>query len=269
MIANSKLYLCIYFMVILNCSQLLHMKNCIPIVFLLFILSSCTKELKFEQKKFVKKSISAQGATTEISIDVPIYNTDDAVADSINKALFSVMKEIVFVGEKPFQALDYSSLTSEFIALYKHSNKKSTSDLGWNATIQGNVIYKSESILNIELNHSTFTGGAHGYAGKRSLIFDLESGKLFFNENLFLDEKKFKILAESKFRHKYKMAANSAINANGFMFENDKFQLPQTYFYTPNGFLLFYNVYEIASYAQGNFEVLIPYDEIKPYLKTI
>ena len=65
------------------------------------------------------------------------------------------------------------------------------------------------------------------------------------------------------------MAANSAINANGFMFENDKFQLPQTYFYTPNGFLLFYNVYEIASYAQGNFEVLIPYDEIKPYLKTI
>jgi hypothetical protein len=59
-------------MVILNCSQLLHMKNCIPIIFLLFILSSCNKELKFEQKKFVKKTMSAQGETAEISIDVPI-----------------------------------------------------------------------------------------------------------------------------------------------------------------------------------------------------
>ena len=76
-------------------------------------------------------------------------------------------------------------------------------------------------------------------------------------------------MAESKFRAKYNIGAKTVINATDFMFENNEFQLPQTYFYTKEGFLLYYNVYEIASYAQGNFEVLIPYTEMKPYLKAI
>ena len=50
------------------------------------------------------------------------------------------------------------------------------------------------------------------------------------------------------------------------MFEDDVFQLPQTYFFTDKGLLLYYNVYEIASYADGPKELLIPYTEAVPYL---
>jgi hypothetical protein len=50
------------------------------------------------------------------------------------------------------------------------------------------------------------------------------------------------------------------------MFEDDTFQLPQNLFYTDKGLLLFYNPYEVASYADGTKELLLPYNEVDDYL---
>ena len=137
---------------------------------------------------------------------------------------------------------------------------------GWEADVAGKVIYHSDSIINIEIKHYTYTGGAHGYSGKRSLIFDAKTGKSIPDDYLFRNKREFAAFAEKKFRQAYQLTPGQPINANGLMFEGDVFQLPQTYFFTEKGFLLYYNVYEIASYADGPKEVLISYDEMKPYL---
>jgi hypothetical protein len=44
---------------------------------------------------------------------------------------------------------------------------------GWEAKIEGSVKYQSESVLNIEINHYTYTGGAHGIA-----FFTFLTGKI-------------------------------------------------------------------------------------------
>ena len=245
------------------------MKNSLIALLMLFFLNSCTKDLKFEQKKYAEKKVTATKDFTKINIDVPIAIGEPIIANSINKAIFKTMKEIVYVGEKPFSATDYSGLCTEFINYYTKVSALNSSEPAWFITIDGAILYRSEKLINIALRHNAFVGGAHGYAGKRSLLFDIESGVTILNKNLFINQQAFKKFAESKFRNKYKISANAAINDNGFMFESNVFQLPQTYFYTSKGFLLYYNVYEIASYAQGIFDVLIPYSEMKPYLKTI
>ena len=243
------------------------MKNNLLIFLACLALTSCTKELKFEQKKYEKKTQNDTKNGAQITIDIPVMITESVASDSINKAVFAAAKEIVYVGEKPYAADNYSTLINSFIESYTSFKKENSYEIGWSAKITGNIIYTSDAILNIELNHYSFTGGAHGYAGRRSLIFDAETGKTIANKSLFIDEKAFKKMAETKFKNKYKIAIDAPINSTDFMFENEEFQLPQTYFFTKNGFLLYYNVYEIASYAQGNFEVLIPYTEMKPYLK--
>lgn len=245
------------------------MKNSLVALLTLFFLSSCTKDLKFEQKKFAKKIVTSNKDSTKINIDVPIAVGEPIIANSVNKAVFKTMKEIVYVGEKPFSATNYSGLCTEFINYYTKVSTLNSSEPAWFITIDGAILYRSEKLINIALRHNAFVGGAHGYAGKRSLLFDIESGVIILNKNLFNNPQAFTKFAESKFRDKYKISANAAINDNGFMFESNVFQLPQTYFYTSKGFLLYYNVYEIASYAQGIFEVLIPYSEMKPYLKII
>lgn len=245
------------------------MKHYTILAFLFLTLTSCNKELSFENETFEKESkIPCKKDCPKITLDVPVAKNIPVVADSINKKILSVLKEIIYFGEKPSDAKDYDSLAESFIASYEEMHKKFPGETyGWEAKVKGNVEYQSDQILNIKLDHYTFTGGAHGYQGFRSLIFNPNTGKTIFCDELFKNEKEFKAFAEKEFRNKYKIPSKSNINATGLMFENDKFQLPQNIFYTDEGLLLYYNSYEAASYADGPKEILFPYDKISKYLK--
>lgn len=235
---------------------------------LLFLLVGCNNELTFEDQSFYKKTtLPCKENCPHISVQIPIAKNVPIVADSINKKVFATMKEIIYVGEKPFAATDYDALTTAFINSYNEMQRKYPKDnIGWEGEIKGRIGYQSDSILDIEIKHYTYTGGAHGYTGKRSLIFNPKTGKSIANEDLFKDTKAFQAFAEKKFRAAYKLKPSDPINASGLMFEEEVFQLPQTYFFTDKGLLLYYNVYEIASYAEGPKELLIPYTEAAPYL---
>ncbi|MBF4466017.1 DUF3298 and DUF4163 domain-containing protein [Flavobacterium sp. LC2016-12] len=244
------------------------MKQYTFLVFLFLIFTSCSKELSFENKTFEKKSIlPCKTDCPIITIDIPIAKNIPVVADSINKKIFLVIKEITFFGEKPIQLNDYKALTVSFIESYEEMHKKFPSEtFGWEGKIKGNVEFESAQIINIKIDHYTFTGGAHGYQGYRSLLFNPKTGKIIFSDQIFKNEKEFKAFAEKRFRSKYKIPAKANINSTGLMFENDKFQLPQNIFYTEEGLLLYYNSYEAASYADGPKELLFPYDEVNKFL---
>ena len=246
------------------------MKYILTLGLLFLLMTSCTNELIFEEQSFQKKTaLPCQKDCPHINVKLPIAKNVPIVADSINKKVFSVMKEIIYVGEKPYTSTDYEGLLTAFIDSYEQMQRENPKDVfGWEGEIEGRVLYQTDSILNIEIKHYTYTGGAHGYTGRRSLIFDPATGKSIADEYLFRDIAAFRKFAEQKFRAAYQLTAEEPINAKGLMFEEDRFQLPQTYFFTDDGFLLYYNVYEIASYADGPKELLIPYDEMKPYLIT-
>ncbi|MGK4566702.1 DUF3298 domain-containing protein [Flavobacterium sp. 3HN19-14] len=244
------------------------MKHFLTFALLALLVTSCNNELQFEEKSYSKKSsVPCSADCPHVDIKIPVAKNVPIVADSINKKIFAVMKEIVFVGEKPFPSTDYNGLTSAFIQSYEEIQKKEPSEkIGWEAEITGRITYQSDNILNIGLKSYAFTGGAHGYGGERSLIFDPETGKNIPNDKLFKDVPAFEAFAEKKFRKTYNISEGKPLNESGFMFEDEKFTLPQTFFFTDKGFLLYYNVYEIASYADGAKQVLIPYSEMEPYL---
>ncbi|WP_367755958.1 DUF4163 domain-containing protein [Flavobacterium sp. WC2430] len=244
------------------------MKNIILFSLLLFSMARCSKELVFEDQSFLKKtSLPCKENCPQISIKIPIAKDVPDVADNINKKVFSVLKEIVYFGEKPYAATNYNDLSRSFIDSYEKLQKEFPKDsFGWEAKIEGSVKYVSDSILNIEIKHYTYTGGAHGYQGLRSLLFDPATGKTISNSQLFKDQNGFKAFAENKFRIKYKIPNDKNINSTGYLFENNVFHLPLNIFYTDRGLLLYYNSYEAASYADGPKELLISYKEANPYL---
>ena len=73
---------------------------------------------------------------------------------------------------------------------------------------------------------------------------------------------------QNKFRQKFNIPAGKSINSKDVLFENDKFILPQNIFFKEDGLLLYYNPYEIGSFADGTKELLISYTEAEPYLKV-
>lgn len=187
----------------------------LSILFLLCI--SCSKELDFKVESFEKKTtLECTENCPNIHISIPVAKNSDVIADSINKAVFSNVKAIVDFGDRPNTSNNYDQLASSFIEAYEKLKKDFPKDnFGWEAKIEGEIKYRTENILNIAIQHYTFTGGAHGYAGLRSLIFDPKTGKKIENEKLFKDWKLFKAFAETKFRNEYKIPRDQPINSTG------------------------------------------------------
>lgn len=226
--------------------------------------------LEFKTKTYEKKTTLPCKAAicAEVKISVPEASNIPVVADSINKKIFNTVRGIVYFGEKPSDGKTYEEVMTAFINSYDQLKEEYTDERpGWEAKIDANVDYTSENILNIKLKNYTFTGGAHGYEGMRSLIFDKKTGKSLERNDILKDTVNFKILVEKKFREKYKVPAGKPINSTGLMFIKDVFELPQTFFFTNKGLLLYYNTYEIAAYVEGPKELLIPYAEAEKFLK--
>ncbi|OAZ03495.1 DUF3298 and DUF4163 domain-containing protein [Flavobacterium succinicans] len=244
------------------------MKRYIQSLLLLIVLSSCSNELNFENKKFNKKStLLCKQNCTEIKVTIPIAKSNGRVADSINKKIFSIVKELVYLDEKPLTKEDYEALVSSFIQTFETTKEAfPDSTFGWEANIEGTIKYQSENLINIEIDHYTFTGGAHGYEGLQSLLFDPKTGKTIPIDKLFQNLVELKKMVEKKFRVKYQIPQKGSINQTGYLFEDETFQLPKNIIFTNDGLLFHYNQYEAAAYVEGPKTLFIPYASLKNYL---
>ena len=244
------------------------MKRYIQSLFLLVVLSSCSNEIRFENKEFSKKSnLLCKENCPEIKVSIPYATNNSTSADSINKKVFSRIKELVYLDEKPLESEDYQVLLSSFINSYETTKEEiPDATFGWEANIEGTIKYQSEQLINIEIDHYTFTGGAHGYEGLQSLLFDPNTGKTIPNDALFQKLSELKNMVEKKFRTKYQIPLNGNINQTGYLFEDDTFQLPKNIFFTNDGLLFYYNQYEAAAYVEGPKTLFIPYSSLKNYL---
>ena len=254
------------------------MKKSILILSFLFLLASCKDEktekikepekLDFKQEKFENEiAIASNKDSTTVKVNIPIAIGKSIVADSINKKIFSMVKEIISFDEKPIETNDYKDL----LASFTNSYKKFVTDfpdyqLPWEAKVDGKVIYESENIICIEISHYSFTGGAHGNGGLQSIIADAVTGKMISNDKLFKNISDFKAFAEKEFRNTYKIPENGSINQTGLQFEDEQFHLPENIFFTDKGLLLYYNQYEVAAYVEGTKQLLFPYEKISDYL---
>lgn len=235
----------------------------------LLTVSCQKKEIQFENIVYEKQSKTpCDSSCTQVKINVPIAENSPVVEDSINNAVFNTVREIIYFGEKPYNASNYTQLMDLFIKSYTDVTTQFPDDHMpvWEASIDGQIAYHSDKVINITLKHYTFTGGAHGYSGLRSILVHAETGKTITEKDFLKDKKGLTAFAEKKFREKFKIPTNKPINEGGLMFEDEVFQLPQTYVFSDKGLILYYNTYEIAPYVDGPRELLLSYDELEPYL---
>lgn len=261
------------------------MKRYIPVLALLLALTACKKDkdetvdtttttdtlaapavLSFDNTVYEKQSALGKAEPrTHVNINVP--EAAGPGADSINNKIFRTVREIVHFGEKPADAKSYSEVMASFIAAYEELAKKyPDEDIAWEAKVDGNIPYQNDSIINVKLTHYVFAGGAHGYGADTSLLFDAKTGTSITADDLFKDKKGFTALAEKKFRAKYNIRGAN-INSTGLFFLDDKFSLPNNIFVTNRGYVLQYNTDEVAAHAEGQKDILVTYEEAKPFLK--
>lgn len=202
-----------------------------------------------------------------VSVDIPRATENDKISKAINTSLQEeIIAELSFLDEQDVNVNLEDAITS-FIIAYKEIQKMHPEELTpWEARIKAGVSYEDRQMITIRLDTYLFTGGAHGYGATRFLNFSKEKGSEIEDWELFINKEDFERFAENKFRKQEKIPHNKSINSTGYMFERDSFYLPENIGFTEKGIKLLYNQYEVASYADGPIELVLPYKEVKKYL---
>jgi hypothetical protein len=236
------------------------------VCFLLILISfGCKKDDKitFEPITYLG---DACADCPQIKITVPRALTNAKVDKVINNALTEELIYLLNFNEEN-EATDIESAITSFTKGYTNlKNQFSEEATPWEATVSGAVTYEDTRIITLKLDSYLFTGGAHGYNTTHFLNFDKQKGIELDPEALFKNENEFKDYAESKFRTQEDIPSQNDINSTGFMFETGSFYLPENIGYTKKGLQLFYEQYEIASYADGPIVFTFPYQELTKFL---
>ena len=241
------------------------MKIRIICLFAVLLSLGCKKDgkLTFEPVSFTKNECSE---CPTINISIPKALEKNKIATSINTALREEVISILNFDEET-EAIDIESAINSFSeAYYDLKEKYADESTQWEAKIDGTVTYEDKNVLTIKLDSYLFTGGAHGYSTSRFLNFNKKKGLELDNSELFKNIEAFLELAEAKFRSQENIPETKAINSTGFMFETDHFYLPKNIGYTQNGLQLFYQQYEVASYADGPIVLTLPYTEVQKFM---
>lgn len=256
------------------------MKGYMMAALVFLLLSGCKKEKEeeitiestatgFQAKAYYKKSTICKKECSYVDIKVfEAVNGNPVIADSINKALFTTVRSIVYAGEKPYDASGYQELMNTFIGAYDDLVKKFPEEAqwAWEAKIDATLEYQSDNLINFKVNNYMFTGGAHGYEGNRSVIVDAKTGRTLKRTDILKDEKGLTAYAEKKFRKQYNIPPGKPINSTGLMFAKNIFTLPENIFFNDNGIVLLYNPAEIGSFADGAKQLTFTFEEVDKFL---
>jgi len=205
----------------------------------------------------------------QVSIDYIKIKGDDEVATQIN---FTTGNFIIYFLNSNFdrkiKATTISEAAKQFLENYE-IDKKEYPDLSpYQAEVSMSVSYSSPEILSIRAEYYTYSGGAHGNMRTEFLNFNPETGSLLTMSSLLENKKGFTGLAEQLFRAENNIAPHENINSTGYWFDKDTFYLPDFIGFSETEILLIYNQYQIASYADGPIELLIPIEKALPFLKV-
>lgn len=232
------------------------------IVFILFIYAILNVSCEEEKSSTLFSEVNITTPNNNlVEIFIPYAIGNDPVSQKINSKIDELLIASLHIG-------DPDSITAqsveESIDVFNNEYLKFKTDfpdspIVWEAQIDGEVSYQSESVISIAITNYMNTGGAHGNLIITFLNFNPLTGDTISNKNLFSDFSSFEELAKTHF---YKEIANNKED----YFEPDNFTLPANIGFDDDGLILLFNTYEIAPYSSGITEIHIPFGELDSIL---
>lgn len=236
--------------------------------------NTAIKQAKFTKTKFGKCDTTGNnGATVKIDLWEP------AGADSASSKIRTFLSGKVI--ERINEQADSASIAATpgadknvkaayevFAANYKKLKAEFPDAPGcWFIEVKGDTVMVSDKVVQYQLDHFAFTGGAHPNSFRSYYLFDVKTGeekniKTFVADSVALLKK-----VETAFRKLEKIADTTNLENAGYFLADHKFFLPANYAFTKEGVFFYYNPYEIAAYARGPVTFTIPYAQLEGIVK--
>ena len=139
-------------------------------------------------------------------------------------------------------------------------------NLRYDEILRGKVIWSTDSLISYAKELYVFTGGAHGLTSTTNMVFDLKTGAMLSESDIFYAD------AMDNLTMMLIQKANKMRNGDQLPKKNKDFIFDDPY---PNGNFIvnykgieyLYNPYEIAPYSYGQIRIPLTIAEVMPMLK--
>lgn len=232
------------------------------------------KVFKVEQIEIEKESVGCEnqssGSCAKIKIKYPLLK--DGQNENANKKINGYLR--IQLLQPIFDEDEYSSIDS-LISAYFNEYEATKGEIPvnqqpWEIERIITVENQNDKFLSVEYSEFTYLGGAHPNTFITYSNFYLNNGDLISLDECFNEgyETELNNIAEKIFREQNKIPAGTDLNAAGFWFDDNKFEVSDHFAILNKGLLFYYNAYEIAPYAFGPTELIVPYNEIKKIISA-
>lgn len=215
----------------------------------------------------------------------PLLEDREANASTINQLIERTVAGTLTVDANitPLEqrASEYiANCVGEIQSLLNEFGPESAPSLAYVSDSSASVTLNTEALISIRFDGYDYTGGAHGNPYLHGLTIDTASGKALALKDLFkptalqalITKERQALLATDQGEYLYDETATeyqSFVN-QGVMPESvqlEQFGEDMNFYLTSAGIVFYHTAYEIAPYAAGQFEILIPYQELKDLIR--
>jgi len=204
--------------------------------------------------------------TSPANINVIIHEAqgNDARAERINHHVEALIANTIYPDTSAMSIQKtintFNSDYEDFLADFPDTNNT------WELYVESEISYQSESVLSMAINIYRYEGGAHGNDKIVFLNLNPKTGEVYDFNDLVSNKDVFKAKAKTFFI-KHLELKEQPTDISDYFYGSD-FKLPEEIGFCEEGVILLYNVYEIASYAQGYTEFVIPFEDLENTLNV-
>jgi hypothetical protein len=252
------------------------MKSAVGFLLITLLFSCTTKEKKVAPISFETKTlrIESKGGcksdTLQCAYFEVTYPEFTGLDTPVVKTIRQKIDAAVSMGNPESQGHNMKDIGEIFIQDYDDFKSEIPDAFGgWHYTAKVVVEVLTDTLLSLSVNDEYYTGGAHGGSGVYFINLNPKTGAEFTLDNFFIADYQDALtqVGDKSFRQSRQLADTASLVDNYFEFPEDKFELNKNYGFKKEGIVFYYNNYEIAPYAAGPTEVLIPYEQLKDLIK--
>lgn len=246
---------------------------CCASICLVVMMVACnhhSREISFQRFEYEENpraiSDTAEGSYIKLDMTLPLITDKDPAMKSIYDSLLSVYLQEMPIPSNPDSALILCGKLFNYFWSDSYSDWQgelpATSQ--WELTVHIDTLFVTDGIIAYYDSAFYYTGGAHGNPENRYYLFDRETGARLSANEVFDMTPENKQAIEDLLREVYR--AQGCSEELGYWSE-DNVYIPNNFFVDKDGMSFYYNVYEIACYANGESVFTLTKEQLKPYMK--
>ncbi len=239
--------------------------------------SDSPPELVRKQYQFAGESRcdSATNKGVSVQVSYPLLTDDGPNAQRINERLNGLATASItdwldstVVAQNPTSRTDLAKAAGLLATDYRNTQ----ADMGdmsgcWELNTTADTIFSNRNMLTVRATIFAYTGGAHPNTNQLLLTFNRNTGREMHLADMVSDTAALLGIVEKAFRKQQQLSPTGKLEGQGYFLHNGQFFLPGNIAPGRQGLIFYYNPYEIAAYAVGPIEVVVPYEKLNGILR--